>query len=87
MKRLFLLLSLLALTLTSSPAQINTQARIAAANQAVAAPARREQTVYITRTGAKYHRGSCRYLSQSKIPVKKSIAISQGYEPCKVCRP
>jgi hypothetical protein len=26
-------------------------------------------TVYITRTGAKYHRAECRYLSRSKIAV------------------
>jgi hypothetical protein len=26
-------------------------------------------TVYVTRTGAKYHRDGCRYLSRSKIPM------------------
>jgi competence protein ComEC len=26
-------------------------------------------TVYVTRTGQKYHRESCRYLSRSKIPM------------------
>lgn len=44
-------------------------------------------TVYITRTGAKFHRGSCRYLRESKIKISRSKAIAQGYEPCKVCRP
>ncbi len=44
-------------------------------------------TVYITRTGEKYHRANCRYLSQSKIPVERKDAISNGYAPCKVCRP
>lgn len=43
--------------------------------------------VYITRTGSKYHRANCRYLSQSKIPIERSIAISQGYTPCSVCKP
>lgn len=43
--------------------------------------------VYITRTGAKFHRGSCRYLRESKIKISRSEAIAQGYEPCKVCRP
>lgn len=43
--------------------------------------------VYITRTGAKFHRGSCRYLRESKIKISRSNAIAQGYEPCKVCRP
>ena len=44
-------------------------------------------TVYITRTGAKYHRSGCRYLRQSKIAISKSSAQSQGYTACKVCRP
>ena len=44
-------------------------------------------SVYITRTGTKYHRGSCRYLRQSKIKISRSKAIAQGYEACKVCRP
>jgi competence protein ComEC len=49
--------------------------------------ARVEKTVYITRTGKKYHRADCRYLAQSKIPIKLSEAKDQGYTPCKVCRP
>ena len=44
-------------------------------------------TVYITNTGAKYHRGSCRWLYASKIPVSVGDAIARGYEPCKVCKP
>jgi len=44
-------------------------------------------TVYITNTGEKYHVGTCRYLSKSKIAISLSDAKAQGYEPCKVCRP
>ncbi|MDQ3802960.1 MAG: hypothetical protein M3416_03790 [Acidobacteriota bacterium] len=44
-------------------------------------------TVYITRTGERYHRGSCRHLHSSKIPVSLREAKSRGYTPCKVCRP
>ncbi len=29
--------------------------------------------VYITETGSKYHRGTCRYLSKSKIPIRKKV--------------
>lgn len=43
--------------------------------------------VYITRTGSKYHRAGCRYLSRSQIAISKSQAISQGYTPCSVCNP
>lgn len=45
----------------------------------------RTQTVYITRTGSKYHRSGCRYL-KSKIPISLEKA-KQSYEPCSVCRP
>jgi hypothetical protein len=44
-------------------------------------------TVYITRTGEKYHRDGCRYLSRSKIPVSLKEAVSRGYGPCSVCKP
>lgn len=44
-------------------------------------------TVYITNTGEKYHRGTCRYLRYSKYSISKSAAIAQGYTACKVCRP
>ncbi|MDR3148748.1 MAG: hypothetical protein LBT88_01840 [Oscillospiraceae bacterium] len=46
-----------------------------------------ESDVYITDTGSKYHRSSCRYLDESKYEVSLSWAISNGYEPCKVCKP
>ena len=45
-----------------------------------------EVTVYGTRTGKKYHRSGCRYLSRSKIPISLSEA-KQRYGPCSVCRP
>ena len=44
-------------------------------------------TVYITKTGEKYHRDGCRYLKKSKIAIDKSSAINQGYTPCSVCHP
>ena len=47
----------------------------------------KSQTVYVTRTGRKYHREGCRYLAQSKIPMTLKDAKAKGYEPCKVCRP
>ena len=43
--------------------------------------------VYITRTGSKYHRGSCSYLRNSRISISRSNAIAQGYEPCSRCNP
>ena len=46
-----------------------------------------EKTVYITATGNKYHRASCRYLEKSKISIDLSDALAAGYCACKVCRP
>ena len=43
--------------------------------------------VYITKSGKKYHREGCRYLSKSKIPISLKEAIKRGYTPCSVCRP
>jgi len=45
------------------------------------------QTVYITKTGTKYHVSGCRYLSQSKISISLSEANDRGYTPCSVCKP
>jgi len=43
-------------------------------------------TVYVTKTGTKYHREGCRYVSRSKIPMSLKSAAKR-YAPCKVCRP
>ena len=43
-------------------------------------------TVYVTRTGSKYHRAGCRYLAQSSMPMLLSTA-SARYGPCSVCNP
>jgi len=46
-----------------------------------------DTVVYITKTGAKYHRGSCSYLKQSKIETTLGSAVSRGYGPCSRCAP
>ena len=55
--------------------------------QQVTADKPQEKTVYITATGNKYHRASCRYLEKSKISIDLSDALAAGYGACKVCRP
>lgn len=45
-----------------------------------------EITVYVTRTGEKYHQDGCRYLSRSRIPMSLKDA-KLGYTACSVCRP
>lgn len=46
-----------------------------------------DTTVYITKTGSKYHKAGCRYLDQSAIPIKLRDAVARGYTPCSVCKP
>ncbi len=45
-----------------------------------------DDTVYVTRTGRKYHKEGCRFLSKSKVPMKRNEAVER-YEPCGVCKP
>lgn len=42
-------------------------------------------TVYVTKTGKKYHRDGCSSLSKSKIPITYAEAVAKGYMPCKSC--
>lgn len=44
-------------------------------------------TVYITKTGEKYHRDGCRFLRESKIPVLLEELDTEKYTPCAVCNP
>ena len=44
------------------------------------------ETVYVTKTGKKYHRGGCSSLRRSKIPISL-VDAKQGYGPCARCNP
>jgi len=44
-------------------------------------------TVYVTKTGKKYHRADCQFLSKSKIPMSLDEARKRGFTPCRVCNP
>lgn len=44
-------------------------------------------TVYITKTGKKYHVDGCRSLAKSKIPISLEEAKARGYTPCSICKP
>lgn len=49
------------------------------------APAAATGTVYVTKTGSKYHRFDCQYLRKSSKAMSRGAARRAGYEPCKVC--
>jgi hypothetical protein len=44
------------------------------------------QTVYVTKTGQKYHADGCRYLSRSKFAIDLTDACKK-YTACSVCNP
>lgn len=45
------------------------------------------ETVYVTKTGSKFHAYGCDYLDGQPIKTTLSKAIEAGYAPCKVCNP
>jgi hypothetical protein len=45
------------------------------------------QTVYVTKTGTKYHKKDCFHLKESKKAVEYAQAVSASYLPCKHCKP
>ena len=63
------------------------QARVTSLSEAsTAVESESEGEVYRTRTGKKYHRGSCSSLRRSKIPISLAEA-KERYGPCGRCNP
>jgi hypothetical protein len=56
------------------------------ASSAQSTPATTVETVYVTKTGAKYHSAGCRHLSKSSIPMPLDEAADR-YSPCSICHP
>jgi hypothetical protein len=72
-----------------SPPAASSNVPLPAANAApapISTPTAATETVYVTKTGAKYHRAGCQYLANSSIAVALSLAV-EHYSPCSVCRP
>lgn len=49
-------------------------------------PNAKAHAIFVTATGAKYHREGCRFLNKSKIPISLEDA-KKKYAPCSVCNP
>lgn len=47
----------------------------------------KESYVYVSASGEKYHLESCRTLKDNKNKLSLEKAISEGYEPCQICKP
>ncbi len=65
------------------PAASDVQGRAAA----YAVAEQKDATVYITKSGEKYHKAGCQYLKKSQIKTTKKEAVMNGYGACKVCKP
>ncbi len=75
---------------TPAPAPVQTQKPTATPNPTPSqAPQQntnvQSMTVYITKTGDKYHRWGCQYLRQSCYSVSLSDAVNRGYTACSRC--
>lgn len=75
---------------TKSKSAVSTQSKPTTTIKAKEKPAQtksnKDNIVYITNTGNRYHRESCRFL-ESKVPIDREEAINRGYSPCKTCKP
>ena len=47
----------------------------------------KDPTVYVTKTGKKYHGDGCQYLRKSQIPKTLKEAVAAGYTACSRCKP
>jgi hypothetical protein len=50
-----------------------------------AAAEARDCTVYVTKSGARYHRAGCSSLRKSAIAMSRSKAVARGLTPCSRC--
>lgn len=62
-----------------------TEAEAVPAPAPSAAPQAGDATVFITRSGEKYHADGCRFLARSRISVSLAEARARGFEACGVC--
>ena len=46
-----------------------------------------DQSVYITKTGEKYHKSGCHFLKNSKKEITLNKAFQLGFSACSVCKP
>lgn len=45
------------------------------------------QTVYITKSGEKYHKSACHQLKYSKKEITLQVALERKFTACSVCKP
>lgn len=60
---------------------------ISASGKPASLPYPAETGVYITRTGRKFHRKTCRFVQSGARVISREDALKSGFAPCSVCRP
>ncbi|MCC7138150.1 MAG: hypothetical protein IT460_06935 [Planctomycetes bacterium] len=50
-----------------------------------ATPTPESRTVYVTKSGTKYHGAGCSYLRTSGTPMSLADALARGFTPCSRC--
>lgn len=73
-------------TAKSKTRRSSTSVMVEDENHTTTTSATKDLTVFITRTGEKYHRAGCRFLSRSQIPISLADAKA-SYDACSVCNP
>lgn len=63
----------------------SSSANVSSGSSTVSSSPSQGTTVYITKSGSKYHRSGCSYLSKSKIAISLSDAKTRGYTACSRC--
>lgn len=74
-------------TITPNSSGVSTSAVVPKVNSTKKNISNKVFTVYVSKTGKKYHLANCKTFKSKKIPISLSEAKSKGYEPCKVCNP
>jgi hypothetical protein len=82
LRRLFIGLLVVGVSLSLSQAL-----PVAGLASAAAAQDPAKITVYVTKTGERYHRDRCRHLARSTIAMTLKGALARGFGPCRVCKP
>ncbi len=58
-----------------------------ASGKSASLPYSADTTVYVAKTGRKFHQKDCRYVRSGARPISREEALKLGYTPCSVCRP
>lgn len=90
MKRLFIALLFVLLLSSCAPSDIVSAGGVVVRGEIpkptnIASYYSKENIVYVTKSGKKYHKDGCRFLKSSKIIISLEQAQEEGLTPCTEC--